>query len=66
MLFRSPAPTVEDLALTAEGMVEKTVVKGYLQAVAKSFSEVYQNQAPRLLRHARVLRDGAEHQCIAR
>ena len=42
-LYR-PAPTVEDLALTAEGMVEKTVVKGYLQAVAKAFSEVYQSQ----------------------
>ena len=42
-LYR-PAPTVEDLALTAEGMVEKTVVKGYLQAVAKAFSDVYQHQ----------------------
>jgi hypothetical protein len=42
-LYR-PSPTIEDLALTAEGMVQKAAIKGYLQAVAKAFSEVYQRQ----------------------
>ena len=42
-LYR-PAPTVEDLALTAEGMVKSVMVKGYLQAVAKAFYEVYASQ----------------------
>lgn len=40
-----PAPTVEDLALTAEGMVQRAELKGYLQAIAKAFSEVYETQA---------------------
>jgi hypothetical protein len=42
-LYR-PAPTVEDLALTAEGMVRSATLKGYLQAIAQSFSGVYFNQ----------------------
>jgi hypothetical protein len=42
-LYR-PAPTVEDLALTAEGMVNRANLKGYLQAIAKAFNEVYENQ----------------------
>lgn len=39
-----PAPTVEDLALTAEGMVQRAELKGYLQAIAKAFSQVYDTQ----------------------
>lgn len=42
-LYR-PAPTVEDLALTAEGMVKTATLKGYLQAIANSFSQVYEKQ----------------------
>ena len=42
-LYR-PAPTVEDLALTAEGMVQRAELKGYLQAIAKAFNEVYETQ----------------------
>jgi MoxR-like ATPase len=37
-------PTVEDLALTAEGMVNSANLKGHLQAVAKAFFEVYRRQ----------------------
>ena len=43
-LYR-PAPTVEDLALTAEGMVQTATLKGYLQAIAESFSIVYKTQS---------------------
>ena len=32
-------------ALTAEGMVDRASLKGYLRAVAKAFSSVYRNQA---------------------
>ena len=37
-------PTVEDLALTAEGMVDSANLRGHLIGVAKSFSEVYRLQ----------------------
>jgi hypothetical protein len=43
-LFR-PAPTVEDLALTAEGMVKSANLKGYLGALAKAYSAVYHAQS---------------------
>ena len=42
-LYR-PAPTVEDLALTAEGMVRTAMLKGYLQAIAEAFNGVYTHQ----------------------
>jgi hypothetical protein len=42
-LYR-PAPTVEDLALTAEGMVKTATLKGYLQAIARAFEFVYRRQ----------------------
>lgn len=42
-LYR-PAPTVEDLSLTAEGMVKSANLKGYLQALAKAYSAVYHEQ----------------------
>ena len=37
-------PTVEDLALTAEGMVDTANLRGHLIGVARSFSEVYRLQ----------------------
>ena len=37
-------PTVDDLALTAEGMVDSASLRGHLIGVAKSFSEVYRLQ----------------------
>jgi hypothetical protein len=43
-LYR-PAPTVEDLALTAEGMVKSANLKGYLGALAKAYSAVYHAQS---------------------
>jgi len=43
-LYR-PAPTVEDLALTAEGMVKSANLKGYLGALARAYSAVYHYQA---------------------
>jgi hypothetical protein len=42
-LYR-PAPTVEDLSLTAEGMVRSANLKGYLSALAKAYSAVYHAQ----------------------
>ena len=42
-LYR-PAPTVEDLSLTAEGMVRSANLKGYLQSLARAYNDVYQNQ----------------------
>lgn len=42
-LYR-PAPTVEDLSLTAEGMVKSANLKGYLQALARAYNEVYTSQ----------------------
>jgi hypothetical protein len=42
-LYR-PAPTVEDLSVTAEGMVANANLKGYLQALARAYSEVYHAQ----------------------
>ncbi len=42
-LFR-PAPDVRDLSNTAEGMVRSANLKGYLQSLARAYSEVYHNQ----------------------
>jgi RZ type zinc finger domain/AAA domain (dynein-related subfamily) len=42
-LYR-PAPTVEDLSRTAEGMVMSANLKGYLQSLARAYSEVYHAQ----------------------
>lgn len=42
-LYR-PAPTVEDLSLTAEGMVRSANLKGYLHALARAYNEVYTSQ----------------------
>lgn len=42
-LYR-PAPTVEDLSLTAEGMVRSANLKGYLHELARSYNEIYHNQ----------------------
>jgi energy-coupling factor transporter ATP-binding protein EcfA2 len=42
-LYR-PAPTVQDLSNTAEGMVTSANLKGYLQALAKAYSVVYDTQ----------------------
>jgi hypothetical protein len=42
-LYR-PAPTVEDLSLTAEGMVRSANLKGYLQALARAYSKTYTQQ----------------------
>jgi len=42
-LYR-PAPTVEDLSTTAEGMVNYANLKGYLQSLARAYNEVYSNQ----------------------
>lgn len=39
-----PAPTVEDLSLTAEGMVRSANLKGYLQALARAYNSVYHTQ----------------------
>ena len=42
-LYR-PAPTVTDLSNTAEGMVRSANLKGYLQALARAYFEVYRRQ----------------------
>jgi hypothetical protein len=42
-LYR-PAPTVEDLSLTAEGMVRSANLKGYLHALARAYSTTYNEQ----------------------
>ena len=42
-LYR-PAPTVEDLSLTAEGMVRSANLKGYLHELARAYNEIYHNQ----------------------
>ena len=42
-LYR-PAPTVEDLSRTAEGMVKSVNLKGYLQSIAQAYSAVYHGQ----------------------
>jgi hypothetical protein len=42
-LYR-PAPTIEDLSLTAEGMVRSANLKGYLQSLAKAYDETYRYQ----------------------
>jgi hypothetical protein len=42
-LYR-PAPTVDDLSLTAEGMVKSANLKGYLQALARAYNSVYHIQ----------------------
>jgi hypothetical protein len=42
-LYR-PAPSVEDLANTAEGMVQNVTLKSYLQAISRSYSKVYEMQ----------------------
>ena len=43
-LYR-PAPTAEDLSATAEGMVRSANLKGYLQALARAYFEVYHMQS---------------------
>lgn len=42
-LYR-PAPTVEDLSLTAEGMVRSANLKGYLHELARAYNEIYHSQ----------------------
>lgn len=42
-LYRPP-PTVEDLCVTAEGMVASANLKGYLRALSEAFFEVYKTQ----------------------
>jgi len=42
-LYR-PAPTVEDLSLTAEGMVRSANLKGYLHELARAYNEIYHEQ----------------------
>ena len=42
-LYR-PAPTIEDLSLTAEGMVRSANLKGYLQSLAQAYDETYKKQ----------------------
>jgi len=43
-LYR-PAPTVEDLSMTAEGMVRNANLKGYLSALARAYNAVYNEQS---------------------
>jgi energy-coupling factor transporter ATP-binding protein EcfA2 len=43
-LYR-PAPTVEDLTSTAEGMVRSSQIKGYLGSIARAYAAVYDAQA---------------------
>jgi hypothetical protein len=45
-LYR-PAPTVDDLALTAEGMVVSANLKGYLRSLALAYAQVYEKQKQR-------------------
>jgi hypothetical protein len=42
-LYRPP-PTVEDLCVTAEGMVASANLKGYLRALSEAFFEIYKTQ----------------------
>lgn len=42
-LYR-PAPSVDDLSLTAEGMVRSANLKGYLRALARAYNSTYQEQ----------------------
>ncbi|CAE8651944.1 unnamed protein product [Polarella glacialis] len=42
-LYRPP-PTVEDLCVTAEGMVASANLKGYLRALSDAFYEIYKTQ----------------------
>lgn len=42
-LYR-PAPSVEDLSLTAEGMVRSANLKGYLRSLAHAYNTTYQSQ----------------------
>lgn len=42
-LYR-PAPTVEDLSITAEGMVRSANLKGYLHELARAYNEIYHSQ----------------------
>ena len=39
-LYRPP-PTVEDLSVTAEGMVQSANLKAYLRALSEAFAEIY-------------------------
>jgi MoxR-like ATPase len=56
-LYR-PAPGVEDLSATAEGMCSNNAaLKSYLQALAKGYSEVYQQQQQEGLQQ---IKDGTE------
>ncbi|CAE7768431.1 Rnf213, partial [Symbiodinium microadriaticum] len=43
-LYR-PAPTVDDLSLTAEGMVRSANLKGYLHELARAYNYIYLHQA---------------------
>eukprot|EP00930_Biecheleria_cincta_P035478 TRINITY_DN24399_c0_g1_i1.p1 TRINITY_DN24399_c0_g1~~TRINITY_DN24399_c0_g1_i1.p1 ORF type:complete len:4764 (+),score=1067.82 TRINITY_DN24399_c0_g1_i1:48-14339(+) len=43
-LYRPP-PTVEDLCITAEGMVASANLKGYLRALSEAFAEIYKGQS---------------------
>jgi hypothetical protein len=42
-LYR-PAPTVDDLSITAEGMVRSANLKGYLHELARAYNEIYHSQ----------------------
>jgi MoxR-like ATPase len=42
-----PAPTIDDLAMTAEGMVANVNLKGYLNSLARGYHEVYSSQHER-------------------
>ncbi|CAD7957434.1 unnamed protein product [Amoebophrya sp. A120] len=42
-LYRSP-PTIEDLTLTAEGMIQTAQLRMYLKSLAEAFHAIYQNQ----------------------
>jgi hypothetical protein len=42
-LYRPP-PTIDDLCVTAEGMVNSANLKGYLRALSEAFFEIYKNQ----------------------
>ncbi|CAK9096351.1 E3 ubiquitin-protein ligase rnf213-alpha (Mysterin-A) (Mysterin-alpha) (RING finger protein 213-A) (RING finger protein 213-alpha) (RING-type E3 ubiquitin transferase rnf213-alpha) [Durusdinium trenchii] len=42
-LYRPP-PTVEDLSVTAEGMVQSANLKAYLRALSEAFAEIYKRQ----------------------
>ena len=42
-LYRPP-PTVEDLSITAQGMVQSENLKSYLRALSEAFAEIYKRQ----------------------